>query len=155
MSVSRLREKTCFLIAFWLPAEIPLKSQIFKLSQLWSQRFSKLYFILKGSGSAPELPSAEWVQLPGELSLKRRIQAVVPFPFHAITKNMLIQPFNRLAISTYSAFAMFLIIYGFLFPLNCFSSTYWLKFMWFQHYYVFHYSLISITNVCFLNIFLY
>lgn len=39
------------------------------------------------------------------------------FPFHALTKNMLIQPFNRLPISTYSAFAMFLFIYGSFFPL--------------------------------------
>lgn len=137
---SRLCEKAVFSSGFCLTVESPLYTQraAFQPSQLRPQRCSKLYFILKRSGSDPELPSAEWVQLPGKLPLKRRIQTVVSFPFHAVTKNMLIQPFNRLAISTYSAFAMFLIIYGFLFLLNCFSSRFWLKFMWFQHYCFFH-----------------
>lgn len=79
---------------------------------------------------------------------------VVSFPFHAVTKNMLIQPFNRLAISTYSAFAMFLIIYGFFFLLNCFSSRFWLKLMWLQHYHVFTKALSVLPMSAFLISFL-
>ena len=116
---------------------------------------TEIFKTLYGSGSDPGLPSAEWVQLAGKLSPKRKTQALVPFPFHAVTKNTLIQPFTRLAISTYSAFAMFLIIYGFLFLLNCFSLRFWLKFMWLQHTMLFTKALSVLPMSAFLMSFLH